>query len=124
MKRWIVTAALLALPAMPIAYADGLPELGEAAEADLPAQAERAIGERTMVDIRLHEPGYIADPEINGYLTRLANRLAAQLDGPKPSLEAFALRDATLNAFAMPGGFIGVHTGLIATTQSESELAS
>jgi predicted Zn-dependent protease len=36
----------------------------------------------------------------------------------------FAVRDPSLNAFALPGGFIGVHTGLVLAAQSESELAS
>ena len=77
-----------------------------------------------MRDIRLHEPGYIDDAEINSYLNRLGSRLAAQSQDPRQDFEFFALRDNTLNAFAMPGGYIGVHSGLIMATRSESELAS
>lgn len=107
------------------ARADGLPNLGEASQADFSPQMERKVGEEAMNDIRLHEPTYIDDPEINGYLTRLVGRLAANLDkGSQQSFEVFALRDPMLNAFAMPGGYIGVHTALILAAQSESELAS
>lgn len=116
--------AVLLLGLMPAALAEGLPDLGEAAQADLSPQLERKIGEATMREIRLREPAYLDDPEITGYLNRLGRRLAAHSDDKRQDFEFFALRDATLNAFAMPGGYIGVHTGLILAAQSESELAS
>ena len=53
----------------------------------------------------------------------MAASLTAQSEVPGQDFEFFALRDATLNAFAMPGGYIGVHTALIVAAQSESELA-
>ncbi|MBK6402112.1 MAG: M48 family metallopeptidase [Rhodocyclaceae bacterium] len=114
----------LLLAATPAVLAEGLPDLGESAQLDLSPQMERRIGESIMRDIRLREPGYVDDPEINGYLNRLGRGLARQSDEAKQEFEFFALRDATLNAFAMPGGYIGVHTGLILAAQSESELAS
>ncbi len=77
-----------------------------------------------MRDIRLHEPSYVDDPEINGYLNRLGSRLVSQSIEARQDFEFFVLNDATLNAFAMPGGYIGVHTGLIMASHSESELAS
>jgi predicted Zn-dependent protease len=108
----------------PAVLAEGLPDLGEAAQADLPPQMEKRIGESVMREIRLREPTYLDDPEITGYLNRLGRRLAAKSEETKQDFEFFALRDSTLNAFAMPGGYIGVHTGLILAAQSESELAS
>ncbi|MDP2811915.1 MAG: M48 family metalloprotease [Rhodocyclaceae bacterium] len=108
----------------PVTLADGLPDLGETAQADFSPQTERRIGEAILRDIRLHEPAYLDDPEILDYLNRLGRRLAAQSEDARQTFEFFALRDATLNAFAMPGGYIGVHTGLILAAQSESELAS
>ena len=108
-----------------MAYADGLPSLGEASQVDFSPQMERKVGEEAMNDIRLHEPAYIDDQEINGYLGRLVGKLAQNLEkGSQQTFEVFALRDPMLNAFAMPGGFIGVHTALILAAQSESELAS
>ena len=108
----------------PLVLADGLPDLGESSQTDLSPQMEKKIGESIMRDIRQQEPSYLDDPEIEGYLNRLGHRLAAQSEGASLSFEFFILKDATLNAFAMPGGFIGVHTGLIMAAQSESELAS
>jgi beta-barrel assembly-enhancing protease len=122
--RFYPTLTLLLLGLVPVAVAEGLPDLGESAQADFSPQMEKKIGETTMREIRQREPSYVDDPEINGYLNRLGRRLAAQTEERGQEFEFFALRDATLNAFAMPGGYIGVHTGLILAAQSESELAS
>lgn len=117
-------AALAVFSCATPALAEGLPDLGESSQNELPPQMERRIGEEAMTEIRLRESTYVDDAEISGYLTRLVGRMAVHLEGVRPNFEVFALRDPTLNAFAMPGGFIGVHTGLILAAQSESELAS
>jgi predicted Zn-dependent protease len=122
--EWIVTPLMaLAMATAPAAVAEGLPDLGESAQVDLSPQMEKRIGESIMRDIRQREPSYVDDPEITAYLNELGERLARQTGELQQSFEFFVLRDATLNAFAMPGGFIGVHTGLILAAQSESELA-
>lgn len=107
----------------PAALAEGLPDLGEASSADLPPQLERRIGESIMRDIRLREPSYIDDIEVETYLNGLGTRLSAATPEAGRYFEFFAIRDGTLNAFALPGGYIGVHSGLILAAQSESELA-
>ncbi|RLJ63652.1 putative Zn-dependent protease [Sulfurisoma sediminicola] len=108
----------------PAAVAEGLPDLGDVAQVDLSPQAEKQIGASIFRDIRLREASYLDDPEITGYLNRLGMRLVAHSGEARQDFQFFVLRDSTLNAFAMPGGYIGVHTGLIAAAQSESELAS
>ncbi|HMM53852.1 MAG TPA: M48 family metalloprotease [Candidatus Desulfobacillus sp.] len=107
----------------PAALAEGLPDLGEASYVDLPPQMERRIGETIMRDVRLREPSYIDDVEVTAYLNALGARLSAATPETGQNFEFFVLRDATLNAFALPGGYIGVHSGLIQAAQSESELA-
>jgi beta-barrel assembly-enhancing protease len=123
--RWFLLTPLCALllGLAPTTVAEGLPDLGESAQQDLPPLMEKRIGESIMRDIRLREPSYLDDPEIDAYLNRLGRKLTAQSEVPSQDFEFFALRDATLNAFAMPGGYIGVHTALIMAAQSESELA-
>jgi predicted Zn-dependent protease len=111
------------LSAPPLSVAEGLPNLGEVAQAELSPAQERRIGESVMLEIR-RDPAWLDDPEVSSYLNRLGNRLASQSEEARLEFEFFALRDPTLNAFAMPGGFIGVHTGLILAAASESELAS
>lgn len=124
MRRSIILLACLAAWSAPAVFAEGLPDLGENAQSDLSPLMEKKIGESIMLEIRLKEPSYLDDPEITGYLNRIGRRLASNSEGARQEFEFFALRDPTLNAFAMPGGFIGVHTGLILAAQSESELAS
>ena len=109
--------------APPLSVAEGLPDLGEAAQAEFSPAMERRIGESVMLEIR-RDPAWIDDPEISSYLNRLGNRLSAQSEESRQEFEFFALRDSTLNAFAMPGVYIGVHSGLILAASSESELAS
>ena len=127
MKLHPLASALLLgfgiLSAPPLSVAEGLPDLGEAAQAEFSPAMERRIGESIMLEIR-RDPAWLDDPEINSYLNRLGNRLSAQSEEARQEFEFFALRDSTLNAFAMPGGYIGVHSGLILAATSESELAS
>lgn len=100
-----------------------LPRLGDAAGDQLSPLAERRLGDSIMREIR-RERALLDDPELTDYLNRLAARLAAQPAASGFSFELFAVDDRSINAFALPGGYIGVHTGLVASAQAESELAS
>ena len=109
---------------MPRALAQGLPDLGDASSSALPPQVERRIGESIVRDIRQREPSYLDDAEVTDYLNVIGARLVAAVPGARQDFEFFAIRDASINAFALPGGFIGVHTGLITASENESEVAS
>ncbi|MBN3754092.1 M48 family metallopeptidase [Paraburkholderia sp. Tr-20389] len=105
-----------------------LPDLGDGSGGTLTPQAERKLGERVMREVR-SDPDYIDDWLVRDYLNSIAGRLAAAataqyIGGYRPDFDLFAMRDAQINAFSLPGGFIGVNTGLIVSTQTESELAS
>ena len=113
----------LLLLMVPDALAEGLPELGEASQTTLSPLQERRLGENIMREIRA-DPSYLDDPPLTDYLNNLGYRLISSSDDPKTGLELFAIRDNAINAFALPGGFIGVYTGLILLAQNESELAS
>ncbi len=115
--------AVVAISGICMVRADDLPDLGESARAELSPQIERRLGESIMNEIRLREPSYVDDPEINDYLNRLGARLVESSANPTGDFHFFAIRDNTVNAFAMFGGFIGMNTGTILTAQSESELA-
>ncbi len=114
---------LVPLLALPAGQADGLPDLGEASQSALSPQNERRIGEAVMFDIR-RDRSMVDDTELTDYLNNLGYRLVAASQGNRQDFEFFVLRDNTLNAFALPGGFIGVHTGLLLAAQNESELAA
>ncbi len=130
-SNFLVRFGRLALPlalvgtiaATPLALANDLPDLGESARAELSPQIERKIGESIMNEIRLREPSYVDDPEINDYLDRLGRRLVEASANPTGDFHFFAIRDDTVNAFAMYGGFVGMNTGTLLTAQSESELS-
>jgi predicted Zn-dependent protease len=100
-----------------------LPDLGGAGDTALSPQTERRIGESIMRDIR-RDPSYIDDPEVAEYLGGVGARLTQETAGARHDFEFFALRDPAINAFALPGGFVGVHSGLLVATDTESELAS
>jgi len=100
-----------------------LPDLGDAGGGELTLQMERRIGESVMREIR-RDPQYLDDPEVAEYLNGIGAKLTGSASGARQDFEFFAIRDSSINAFALPGGFIGVHTGLISISDNESELAS
>ncbi len=119
-----VTMALTPLSAV---HAQGvgqynLPSLGTVAGADLTVMDERQLGEELMKRVRA-DSSYMSDAEATEYLNRLGYRLVAAGQSSPYNFFFFPIRDKSLNAFALPGGFIAVHSGLIVAAQSESELA-
>ena len=118
--------AALALAATTSAFDAGtqtLPDLGDSSQAVISPAQERKLGEEAMRQV--HASGaYLDDPEVNGYLNALGQRLVLASTGARQDYEFFAINDPGVNAFALPGGFIGINAGLILLTQTESELAS
>jgi predicted Zn-dependent protease len=115
--------ALAALLVSTIALADELPDLGDVSQTALSPVQERKLGEGIMGQIRSN-PAYLDDPEVTDYLDALGYRLVANSPDAAAPFEFFAIEDSSINAFALPGGFVGVHSGLLLAAQSESELAS
>ncbi len=111
------------LLAIPRAIAEGLPELGEASQAGFSAGEERRLGESIMREIR-SDPSYYEDAEAVDYINSLGNRLVTRGTDTRQDFEFFLIRDDQINAFALPGGFIGINTGLILSSHGESEVAS
>ncbi len=109
-----------------------LPELGDTASQDLSPAAERRLGDRIMRSI-WPDPSVIDDPLVLEYIEQVWQTLLAsarqrgEITQDLDSLYAwrpFLVQDRTINAFALPGGYIGVHLGLLAMTSSPDELAS
>ncbi len=112
------------------ARASQLPSLGDGSE--LPAASERRLGDRIAVSI-FRDPDYIDDPVLGDYVQGiwqpLMNAARARGELSNELEERFAwnvmlVRDRSVNAFALPGGYLGVHTGLIAVVSSADELAA
>jgi len=111
-----------------------LPDMGDPGGDSLSRVDERKYGEMIMRQIR-PDPDYSNDLPIYDFLNQMERRLLlaakkAQLGGANEqgsgayNFEVFAVKDSSINAFALPGGFIGFHTGLIVSADSDSEVAS
>jgi len=116
------TLLALMLAIQPVMAAD-LPDLGEVSRQYFSDQEEQALGRTIMRDVYA-DPRYLDDPEIENYLNQLGYRLVSVSARNQRTFTFFVVDDPTINAFALPGGNIGVHTGLLLAAQSESELAS
>jgi len=108
----------------------GLPSLGD--EQGMSIAAERRMGDRIARDI-YRDPDYLDDPVLGDYLAAIWQPLlgAARARGDVPpelserlAWELMISRDRRVNAFALPGGYLGVNLGLLAVTERPEELAS
>ncbi len=100
-----------------------LPELGDASATTLSPAQERKLGEDFMRRAR-HSLAFVDDPLLSEYIQSLGLRLVAASENPTQRFRFFLIQDSSINAFAVPGGFIGVNTGLLLAVHSEAELAS
>lgn len=100
-----------------------LPEIGVVASDAITIEKEKLIGDAIMRQLRGQAP-LVHDPVLQEYLQDVGNRLVVHADNTKFPFTFFMINNPVLNAFAFYGGHIGVHTGLIAQAQTESELAS
>ena len=99
-----------------------LPDMGSPADAILSKSDEARIGQQIMRDIR-RSGAVVEDPLVSEYINEIGNRVAAQTNEGDHEFTFFVIEDSRINAFALPGGYIGVHTGLLEATRSEDELA-
>lgn len=121
-RAFIIGALCAALP-FAVNGQNQLPDFGDAASTTLSLADEREIGAIFMRQIRAQLP-VIDDPEIEDFVQALGYRLVSGADQASTDFYFFVIADPTVNAFAIPGGYIGIHSGLITHTKSESELAS
>lgn len=109
-----------------------LPSMGDSASAGMPLGTERRLGDQIWAEVR-RDAAYLDDPVLAAYIGRLWQPLV-QAGARRGEIgddmraqfawDAFLIRDRSINAFALPGGYIGVHLGLIAATASRDELVS
>ena len=119
----LATFAVAAYPARETGAQVRLPDFGDASEQVLSPADERALGEAFMREVRAGL-AIVEDPLIARYVQSLGSRLVAASDHRGSGFTFFVVEDESINAFAAPGGFVGVNSGLILETRTESELAS
>lgn len=120
MRTWILI--ILSVVCLPSAAID-LPDMGISANSVMSPQIENKLGEAFIRQLR-RQVEIIDDDQINNYLNQLGYRLASYSNNPERGFHFFVVKDPSINAFAFVGGFVGVHSGLILMSRSESELAS
>src|SRR5262249_34696171 len=104
------------------ADAEDLPDIASPAEAALSQQDEYQIGRMIVRGLR-DQDQILEDPEVSEYIRSLGTRLSSHANDGSKRFNFFVVKDNTINAFALPGGFIGVNSGLLLDTKNESELA-
>lgn len=100
-----------------------LPQIGDPADQAMSAAEESRMGRAVMRQLR-QNVDLVEDPAIAGYIQDLGARLASHA-GPEiaaRNITTFVVDSPRINAFALPGGYIGINTGLIDAARSESEL--
>ena len=107
---------------MPQSNFDDLPNLGDVSGQVISPQQDKALGAYFMRQIR--QAGIILeDEEATAYLSALGKKLTSHSENPGFNFTFFLVNDSSINAFAGPGGYIGVNVGLFLACESESELA-
>ena len=99
-----------------------LPDFGSPADVALSKSREMQIGRSVVLQLR-NAGAIIDDPEVTEYIRLLGSQLASQANDGDFSFEFFVVDDDQINAFALPGGFVGVNSGLILASDNENELA-
>lgn len=127
MKRVVLNVGLLLCGVLMVTTGSAnrinLPDLGDPAESTLSVTKEREIGNKIMLQIRQHRV-ILDDLITQEYIESLGYKLLGQADAAVHDFTFFVVSEKGINAFALPGGYIGVNAGLITATENESELAA
>jgi len=117
-----LTTTLL-LPGLAAAQEVSLPDIGDSGASTSTPEHEHRIGQAALNSLR-RQHAVLSDPVVENYIQDLGYTLVSASDTQERQFHFFVVDDSGINAFAMPGGYIGVNYGLILDTQSESELAA
>jgi predicted Zn-dependent protease len=115
--------AVLALAGGRPALAGELPDLGDATSGTLSLEAERRLGHAWLRMLRSQANLYY-DPLVNDYVEHLVFRIAAGSDLADARLSIVMINSADINAFAVPGGIMGLNAGLLLKAQGPDEVAA
>ena len=118
----LILGALMCTSYLAAAAEQELPEMGSAANAAVSLDEEYRVG--LMVVRGMRDSGQILeDPEVSEYIQSIGHRISSHADEGAHRFYYFVVRDPAINAFALPGGFIAIHSGLLLATRNENELA-
>lgn len=100
-----------------------LPDMGDSTSNTISPDEEQRIGRGIIYQLR-QSGALIEDPELTAYIQGLGQHLLSASEQEASQFNFFLVNDPSINAFALPGGHIGIHSGLILASRSESELAA
>lgn len=119
----VLTSLILLIPNISTAGDIVLPDMGDSTGTLISPAQEKILGESFFRSIRSQlEISY--DPDVQSYIQSIGQNLVANSDNPTQPFYFFVVESDDINAFAGPGGYIGINSGLILSSDSESELAS
>ena len=121
-KICLMLLAAAVVPAAVAVDSESLPDIGSPADSVLSRDKEAQIGRAIYNSLRMAD-SLITDPEVQEYLQDVGQKLAANAQEGGFKFKFFVVDDPAINAFALPGGYIGVHSGLFMATANESQLA-
>lgn len=119
---WLTLSIILSLTLATAAHAN-LPTLGDPTLDSFSSKEERQLGLGFYRSLRANLP-FVDDLQINYYLNSIGKRLASHSDAAGDEFHFFIIKAPTINAFAGPAAYIGIHTQLILEAENESQLAS
>lgn len=122
-KRLAPVLFVFAIAASVASAQQQLPALGETSSDVVTSLEEQRLGRQFMRNAR-RQMDFSEDPEVQAYIRAIGAELVTAIDLSPSSFTFSVVNDPALNAFAVPGGYVSVHSGLIAETESEGELAS
>jgi predicted Zn-dependent protease len=122
LRTWLVAGSIAWLASPAFAAEPNLPDIGSPAEATISLSDEYRIGLMIMRGLRDADQ-ILDDPEVAQYIDTVGHRLSSGAQEGNRRFTFFVVKDRGINAFALPGGFIGINSGLLMETANESELA-
>jgi len=105
-----------------LADIEDLPDIGSPSDAILSRKIEAQVGRQVYYSL-VQSGAVMTDPESQEYIQDLGMRLVSHAGTKGQRFQFFIVDSPVINAFALPGGYIGIHTGLLLATKTESELA-
>lgn len=121
--KQLCLVGLLSIASHVIAQESELPSLGDSSSAIVSPEEEYKLGRSWLRELRSHVRS-IEDPVINNYLDNLIYTLMTNSQVQDRRFELIVIDNSRLNAFAVPGGIIGIHSGLFTYANTEDEFAS
>jgi len=115
----LTLACLLAVPS----HADDLPSLGDASSSIVSPEQEHQLG-RAWLGLLRSQVAQLSDPQLKDFVETSVYKLAETSQVQDRRLEFILINSPELNAFAAPGGIVGVNGGLFLNAQTEGEYAS